>query len=152
MSASYRYTTHDGRRYCYAVEPTYRCPLADAVPEEVTDVPEAIVAAAAALGSDAYLLARALRKAHTGMLATDGGRQREDGKLTDRCRCCGARMERLGFRVWIEEPLDPDSTKGRISSRLGFNGYQQVDGSSRYFPTKARARDFVFDGAKGLIA
>ena len=52
--------------------------------------------------------------------ATDvgAGRLRVDGVLTDRCAVCGAKMNRKGFRGWIDAPVT-DAPAKRIAGRLG---------------------------------
>lgn len=65
-------------------------------------------------------------------------RDRQDGKLTDRCATCGARMERLGFMAWAERPAAPDSTGTQMAERLGANAVP-VRGDGICFPTKREA-------------
>jgi hypothetical protein len=77
----------------------------------------AVEAAAAALGADAVQLGKLIRSAHHRFGA---GRLRVDGKLTDRCGACGARMERLGFRCWVDAPHEATDSRTRIADRLGF--------------------------------
>lgn len=76
-----------------------------------------ISVAAAAIGSNAILLAKLLRQRH--QTSSVAGRLRVDGVLTNRCAVCGATMTRKGYRAWITAPSH-DSAIKRISSRLGF--------------------------------
>lgn len=86
-----------GARYCYAAHPTYRCPLAEPDVDELAPV-------APSLGADPERFAKLLQAAHR-----RGGelRARVDGKLTEDCSVCGHRLERLGFRAWIDAPIPP---------------------------------------------
>jgi len=101
----------DGTHYNWAKHPTFECPNADTVTytaaeregEEGTWVlqRDAISAAAAAIGADAILLAKLLRRCHH---TSVGGRLRVHGVLTNRCAVCGATMTRKGYRAWITAP------------------------------------------------
>lgn len=110
--------------FCWSTEPTYRCPNAD-MPRggdgEIIATP-AIVSAAGLLAADPAKLAGLLERPHR---RVSQHRARVDGKLTDTCAICGARLERLGFARWIErKPTTEErkSVQGRINERLGFDG------------------------------
>lgn len=147
MGTSYYYQPGpDGRHYCYDSTPTFRCPMSNLLPadERVYVVPRAVNDAADALGVDGDKLTRLLVKAHRSI---SGGRERVDGKLTNYCAICGHKMERLGFRYWIEakpgaSASSEQRTSAAISQRLGGSGFVQVDGSW-YQPTKRAAQDWA---------
>lgn len=164
MHSYFYYEGTDGRHYCYAKTPTFTCPMAEPVEVRPTVIEpregerdithehhltaehaEAITAAAAALGMDALKLGMALRSHHQRRGAQ---RERVNGKLTDTCAACGHRMEREGFRVWVEElPLGEDA-QSRIADRLGFSSWRTVPGSSRYLDTKKEAQGWARDESR----
>lgn len=149
----------DGRHYCYAKEPTFLCPMGEPT-EYVVPAPEgsetegahvlkdatkaAVTAAAEQLGMDPVLLGMIVKRGHSHR----HGRRRVDGRLTDQCVACGARMERKGFRVWIEALPTEEDAQSRIADRLGFSGYRPVPGSSFYLDTKKEAAQWARDEAK----
>ena len=147
----------DGRHYCYAKEPTFVCPMGEPVeydrPEGSEDseptarlTVEAIVPAASQLGMDPLRLAKLIRSAHH---RAGAGRARVDGRLTDMCAACGHKLQRQGFRYWIEaKPLTTDS-RTRIAQRLGFSEYQQVEGSW-YATTKRDAQTWARGRVRAL--
>lgn len=124
----------DGVHYCWAKVPTFRCPFGEGPPVALTD----------ALDSEAEngwptsdKLVRMFQRAHgTGM----GGRERdEQDRLTDRCRGCGAQLERLGYRAWAEREKPPgEHGEGVVAEALGFGRVQPI-GDARYFRTKKQA-------------
>jgi hypothetical protein len=73
------------------------------------------------------------------------------GKLTSTCDCCGSRMERMGFRVWIERPktaaemTDTDGVSAAIAKRIGGDGVRTVTLRSFYLETKREATDWALD-------
>lgn len=74
----------DGKDYCWAKEPSYRCPIGSA--ERLGDI---LAAACEVIGIDpAWLLRRMKHSPY---------RKRVNGRLTDRCETCGHKLERLGF-------------------------------------------------------
>lgn len=106
----------------WAKAPTFECPNAatDGRPigamlaEDAAITPLVARArlAADALGVDAAKVIGMLRRMHSG-----GTRRAEiDGKLTDRCAHCGAKMKRKGFRAWIDEPGSWDGYSGATRS------------------------------------
>jgi hypothetical protein len=122
----------DGRRYCYAKETSWRCPVGSA--ERLGDVLEL---AAQEVGIDpAYLLAR---------LRHSASRARVDGKLGDTCAACGHRLERLGFRYWIEAKSDDGIAE--LERRFGGDGFRQVEGSW-YAQTKRDAQAWAAQRAR----
>lgn len=158
MSYSYFYVEGvDGRHYCYAKTPTFTCPMAEPV-EYVPNangeggehrlksgLVETFDEAASALSMGPVLLGKVLKTAHQ-RKGTE--RLRVDDRLTDLCAVCGHRMERLGFRVWIEHLPTEEDTQSRIANRLGFSGWRTVDGSHRYMDTKKEAQQWARDEAE----
>lgn len=128
MAYNYHYYRGaDGQRFCYAAEPTYQCPLAE---------PGATGSAAEALGCDAAKLAQMIRRAHS---RSGAGRDRDaDGRLTERCQTCGAKLVRVGYAAWAEEP-DPEEYRERIAERLGFDRPMRQSKPRRYFDVKREA-------------
>lgn len=142
----------DGRHFCFAKEPTYTCPHAHfertRVDEETVErIPTpAVKRAAEALGADPELLARGLERQHASFTY---GRRRVNGKLTDQCAVCGARMQRKGFRCWIErEPTDDERNdmNSRVAGRLGFSNMRTE--RSFYVDTKREAREWAAEEVK----
>jgi hypothetical protein len=140
----------DGRRYCFAKEPTFVCPMSEPVvfdrPEDGADrepVPRltvpAITPAAEQLAMSPLLLANLIRSAHN---RPGAGRARVDGRLTETCAACGHKLIRKGFRYWIEAKPAAASSRTRIARRLGFSEYEQVEGSW-YAKTKRDARTWA---------
>lgn len=141
-------------RYCFNVDPTFICPNADPIRVEgegvtiTRDRCVAIDAAAKALMMEPVKLARMMQRSHRSFTHS---RERVDGKLTNRCACCGAKMDRLGFRVWIERPktaeeLTPEDRVGsRVAERLGFDGQKTVIVRSAYVDTKREAKQWCLD-------
>jgi hypothetical protein len=140
------FTGTDGRRYCYGLHPVFRCPNATTQSDDDEDQLERVRVVAAALSVDAGWLAELLRRAHTG---TSGERHRDpEGQITGGCAICRRRLRRLGFACWIEAPIDPDSSSGRIAARLGASGWQRVEGPW-YRDRKTDARDWARSRADG---
>jgi hypothetical protein len=126
----------DGRHFNYDVEPTFHCPNAAGI------AGPAVAVAAEALGADAEPLARIIERAHG---SHRYGRVRDaNGRLTDRCTICGARMERKGFRCWIDEPNTADESGARIASRLGFEPPRQTI-RVVWLDTKREAREWCYE-------
>jgi len=148
MTGRYRYILGaDGRRYCWAVHPTFKCPNADLPAEPAAQGARALELAegSAALRCDAALLVRVLSRAH-GLLA--GERRRDDrSRLTEDCAICGRRMSRLGFAYWIAAIAPHDSPAARIQARRGGAGFERVAGPW-YAGTKSDARAW----ARGRIS
>lgn len=148
MTGRYRYILGaDGRRYCWAVHPTFRCPNADLLGEPDAKGPRAreLADASAALGCDAALLVRLLSRAHN---LLSGERRRDDRKrLTEDCAICGRRMSRLGFAYWIAAVASHDSPAARIQVRLGGDSFERIEGPW-YAGTKSDARAW----ARGRIS
>jgi hypothetical protein len=139
MSYAYHfYAGAGGERFCYAAAATYRCPVGS------EDEPKLLAASAAALlHCDAAKLAKILEKAHHVSI-----RERdESGKLTETCRACGARLERVGFAAWQEHDRD-DAVGERIASRLGFGPPSEQVGARRYFERKRDAMEWAREEAK----
>jgi hypothetical protein len=135
----------DGRRYCYGLHPVFRCPNATTSNDDENQL-ERVRVAAAALGAGAEWLAEVLRRAHTG---ASGERHRDPGgQIRSDCAICRRRLRRVGFACWIEAPIDPDSSTGRIAARLGTSGWQRADGPW-YRDRKNEAREWARSRAEG---
>lgn len=133
------YQGADGHRYCYGLHPVFRCPNATSNDDNAAQS-ERVRLAAAMLGVDGGWLTDLLRRAHTG---ASGERHRtSEGRITGDCAVCRARLHRLGFACWIESPIDPDSSTGRIRARLGASGFERVEGPW-YRERKTEAREWA---------
>lgn len=95
----------DGKDYCWAKEPSYRCPIGSA--ERLGDILEA---AAEELGVGREWLLRKIKHA--------GRRARVDGRLTDRCAECGHKLERLGFHCSIRVHDDEQTVAGFTMAKM----------------------------------
>lgn len=144
MSASWYVSGPDGLRFNWNKAPTFQCPNASAVTYTAADAgggegtwtlqrPE-VAAAAAAIGADPVMLGKLLHQRHASFAA---GRLRVDGRLTDRCAICGAKMTRKGFRAWIDKPGDDEASQ-RVARRLGLQGPRTTIRTT-WHPTKAAA-------------
>lgn len=151
FGSNYRYWDGPGgTRYCFNIEPTFVCPNADptfVLPSpKIVGLTEPVRAAARILGMEPWKFEHILQRAHASHT-----RERVAGKLTDRCSVCGAKMDRLGFRVWIERPkseeeLTPeDRTSSNVAQRLGFSGERTVVLRSAYTETKREAKQWCLD-------
>lgn len=159
--SSWALTAPDGRRFLWNKAPTYLCPLADPVEYPGREGGEhvlrpatapALEAAAAAIGGDALLLGRAIRLAHQRAHGTQ--RLRVNDRPTDLCAVCGARLERLGFRIWIDTPRDPTTVERQLAEHLGLDAPREVLFNS-YADTKREAEAWARDelaGAKAAAA
>lgn len=167
---SYRYyQAPDGRHFCYATHPTFSCPhsrslwdyhdletgetkVVEREPGErmgftfTRHVSDRVVHGARQLGMDPERLATLIATAHR----RDSGRARIDGKLTNKCKVCGATMERIGFRCWTERPYTEEEledstarTTVAINARLGTQALRTV--RSLYVDTKKEARRWAYD-------
>jgi hypothetical protein len=146
------YEAPDGRRFCFITHPTFLCPLATFERAEDENrsrvLTDAVVAAAGVLGCDPADLARIIEGSHA--RAGTSRKRTADGKLTADCGSCGARMERLGFRCFIEAPIpDGEETQGEqasraIAGRLGFSAPMRTE-RSFYVDTKREAREWALD-------
>lgn len=144
MSSWYLPSADGTRRFSWNKEPTFECPNADAVHYTAgerdgedgtwTLARDEIATAAAALGADPVMLGRLLRQRHASHAA---GRMRVNGRLTDRCAICGAKMTRKGFRAWIDEPSE-DASSQRIAGRLGLEPPRRTIRTT-WHPTKREA-------------
>jgi hypothetical protein len=147
MNGGYWYVAGgNGEQFCWAKDATFLCPHGyfDRVRLESGETVNRILTseverAAVALGGDPELLARMLERAHA---SHGAGRQRVDGKLTDLCTICGAKMERKGFACWKQVPNEPDSAQARIAGRLGFSNTRH-EGVIHYRPTKKEAEQWA---------
>ena len=143
MSASWYVSGPDGLRFNWNKAPTFQCPNAGAVTYAAAadggegtwtlQRPE-VAAAAAAIGADPVMLGKLLHQRHASFAA---GRLRVDGRLTDRCAICGAKLTRKGFRAWIDNPAGGDASQ-RVASRLGLDG-PRTTVRTTWHPTKAQA-------------
>lgn len=151
-----RYYSGGRRRYLYNSEATYRCPY-------VTGPPWALVELAHKSGVSR--LPEVFASAHR---RSSRIRQiDENNRPTDRCATCGAKLDKVGYRVWVEgryEDVVADlrrqasrrggrqagkqqildqvasvETSQRINERLGGDGWTIWPGSERYFGVKREA-------------
>lgn len=144
MNSSYRYYQGaPGVRFCFAVHPTFQCPLAMHSPDAIR---ADVRAAAELLGTDAGGLGVAIARGHRSV----GTRQRDlAGKLTDRCDSCGAKMDRPGFATWVKTDLaDGEDELGIGVRRNLFGGRPWRQTPTRYFDTKAEAREWALEEAR----
>lgn len=139
---SYRYLEGaDGRRYCFAAEPSFECPVGAA--ENIDGLDEF----AAAIGVAPEWLLRRIRH--------NGGRHRDDGgKLADTCDACGHKLKRLGFACWVEALPATDATDDQLSTsrmrkRLGGEGFVRVEGQW-YQRTRKDAADWARTRTKAV--
>lgn len=154
-SSYWYYDAPDGRRWNWSKEPTYQCPNRPALREveEPTPLVDRLIPtiamrdAAEALATTPEAMARLLENVHARI---SYGRQRDaNGRLTDRCSCCGAKMRRLGFRAWVDEPIpeneltDDHARSMRVSERLGLDGEQRRTTWSGHFETKRAAQEWA---------
>jgi hypothetical protein len=164
----------DGREFRFATEPLFECPQAAIVyevwdpskpvgsektitrrrPEEAVGVTHTrhvtaeAQAAADALGVDPKKLLGMLTAAHrrNGL----GVRARVDGRLTDRCDVCGARMERKGYMAAVWEPT-PEEELGDSRSTVELNrhlnpGYVHMRPVKVvYLDTRREAKQWAYD-------
>lgn len=140
MASTYRYwEAADGRRFCYARDATYRCPVSS-----MTELDDGLRAAADALGVHPGKLVRLLAAPHP----HGARRERVDGQLTETCAHCGHRLQRDGFRVWVERPATEEEVRENaglaISSRLGYGA--RVTERVSWCDTKKEARTWAYDG------
>lgn len=126
-----------GRRFCWDVHPRFRCRLADG---DLSTAPE-LGAAAKAAG---VTLGWVLEKAHN---SRESRGRDADGRLTNRCFYCDAKMERLGFACWVEEPDDPASSRSQTRERFGLSPFRAV-GERIHLPTKREARAWALEQAQ----
>lgn len=144
---SYRYYQGaPGRRYCWAVDPTFICPngaLKYSSADEEWEVPEPFMRAAEILDVFPSSLVKMVVRGHR-----NNRRLRENGRLTDRCETCGTRMKREGFRAWIEQDKRPEDlgTSDQITLRLGGSPSHIV--KTIYFDTKKEAVAWALDESR----
>lgn len=170
---SYRYyEAPDRRQFCYATHPTFTCPqsrslwdyhdletgdtkVVEREPGErmgvtfTRHVNDRVKHGARQLGMDPDRLAGMIAVAHR----RDSGRARIDGKLTDKCKVCGAKMERVGFHCWVERPyteeeLESSSARATVSlnAALGTQALKTI--RNLYVDTKKEAREWAYDEFK----
>jgi hypothetical protein len=131
MFGSYWYIEGaDGRHYCYSKEASYRCPIGAGgePPKDGSGLTAAeresrIQRAAVVVGVSKEFLMR--------KLGHSGHRARVDGRLTEHCEACGHRLERLGFRYWIESDKPQEGlseTTRRLNRAMGGSGFTMVEG------------------------
>jgi hypothetical protein len=141
----------DGRHYCYAKEPSYRCPVGWTDRQGKDDpepgafvITETIADGALYLGVDPQFLARKITH------SADRSRDEHD-KLTEFC-VCGRRLSKLGYRYWIEGPPPKDADDSQRATAamrraLQGSGFIQVEGSW-YAKTKKDAQAWARMRAK----
>lgn len=133
MTGGYWYVEGgNGERFAWAKTPTYSCPFRAGPPGWFGSVLAESEDADELPTIDA--IERMFRRAH-GTYQSGSPRARDgNGRLTDRCSACGAKLTRHGFAAWAER--DRGSTG--ISERLGIALVDRI-GENRYFRTKKRA-------------
>jgi hypothetical protein len=127
---SYRYyegTTDKRRQFCVATSPTFVCGYTDGF--------EAAAGIMAVDGISGERLSEIVANAHARTLHSSLRLRDADGKLTDECRVCGAKLIRKGFAAW--EQREREEQTG-IAMRLGIEQFDKV-GEKRYFRTKKQA-------------
>ena len=138
-----RYYSGGRRRYLWNTEATYRCP-------HVTAPPWALVETAHKEG--VHRLPEMFAAAHRRASAI---RERdENNRPTNVCATCGAKLDKVGYRVWVEGRYEdvvaemerlgrdagPTLVSQRIGERLGLgDGWTVWPGSERYFGLKREA-------------
>lgn len=147
MAGSYRYYEGtDGRRYCWSLVPSFRCPVGAVEHSTIGAyvLTPAIEQAAQALDVDPQYLARSVKHS--------AERARVGGKLTEDCNACGHRLERLGFAYWIAAKQTPGDSSVSIAIRLGVHGrsgFVMVEGGW-YAKTKNDAKAWAWGRVKLL--
>lgn len=148
MSYHY-YEGAPGTRYCWALDPTFICPISQLkydTADEQWSVPDEFTAAANLLGVEPSSLLRLMVRGHR-----NNRRMRIDGKLTDRCETCGHKMERKGFRTWSErDRTEPREGVGGVSDDLTrrFGGTPSEILKTIYFDTKKEARAWALENSQ----
>ena len=144
----------EGRRYCFTTEPLMECPNVPEPQREagsgyvVTAVAKAVAAALSTTEQDAC---RVLRRAHSG---SRGHRRRVDGKLTDRCDSCGAKMRNRGYFAYVEEPVPEEEltslqrTSAALNARLSGNATQYRRIRDVQVDTRREAKAWAWDELK----
>ena len=147
MSGSW-YIEVGKRRWHWNKDPTFRCPNAEAWTsvDGIVRRERQITAAAAELGADPALLAAILTHRHR---SGGGIREKVDGRYTGRCRHCGARLIRVGYRAWVDDAIPkakmtPEERR-RASQSVMFGGGppRRAVGEGRYFDTKKQAQQWA---------
>lgn len=160
-----RYYSGGRRRYLWNTAATYRCPNADAPPWALVEV---------AHEAGVHRLPEMFKAAHQ---RSSRIRQRdENDRPTDRCSVCGGKLQKVGYRVWVEgryEDVVEDlrrraSRRGgrqagkqqildqvasveasqRINERLGGDGWTYWPDSERYFGVKREAISWCAEQAE----
>lgn len=164
-----RYWELGDRRFCFTDKPRFECPhesityeFRDPTTGEVTvtsrrpeervgitfsrHVPAEWATAAAALDVDGAKLLAAVQRVHRG----DGGRCRVNGKLTNRCKACGAKLIAHGYSAYVEELVPEDErdemqrANARLAATFGTGGvYRRVKGVQ--VDTKREAKQWAWD-------
>lgn len=136
----------EGRHFCFTTEPFFECPnsrityevqnlatgektLTTRRPEErvgwtfTRHVSDEAAQAAQLLGVEPKKLLAILGNAHRHRAAE---RARVNGKLTNRCATCGAKMIDHGYSAYVERPKredeyhEGDRTNAALAERMGF--------------------------------
>ena len=154
MSGSW-YMEAGARQWHWNKEPTFVCPNAEvasmgegrAIVRRETQVTQA----ATALAADPLKLAVLLSERHR-----SGGvvREKTNGRYTGRCRICGAKLIRRGFRGWVDDEIPKSKMtaeelrSARFAAQFGTAPPRRSVGEGRYFDTKQQAEQWARDGAK----
>jgi hypothetical protein len=116
-------------RFCWDSTPGYHCPVAQLTVDDL-----GLIQAAQALGVTPGWLERRVKHNPVRERAANG-------KLTETCVYCGHKLERLGFRCWVERRTT-DPAKLRIMGRIGGFMGEKIDGPW-YRKTKKEAQDWA---------
>lgn len=146
----------EGRHFCFSTAPRFECPFAyferERVDGEVVrrlpgKVSGQVAAIANVIGSTDDDVMRMLERAHR---SAGHHRRRVDGKLTDRCDACGAKMVDHGYSAYVERPKredeygETDRASAALSARLGGVGptvrLKNISGLKR-----SEARQWAYD-------
>lgn len=136
------------RRWNWNKSPTFRCPNAETwgPPDDIVRRGDQLAEAAAALGADPLRLAQLLTQRHR---SGGGLREKKDDRYTGRCRICGARLIKVGYRAWIDDAVptskmtDTERASAQVNRRLGFAPPRRPVGEDRHFDTKKAAEQWA---------
>lgn len=144
MRAGYWYVSGaDGLHCCWAKSPSYSCPFANGIDDpEIVPVTSRLLPAIAETGMSVERVSRAVKRVHS----SSNLRARVDGKLTEHCAACGAKLTRHGFAAWLERELPDDAEltpSQRISEGIFGTAPTERVGEQRYFRTKRKAEEWA---------
>ena len=142
MSGYWYIQGSDGKQFCWAREPTFRCRYSEQAPSKLSD-------AAVALGLSN--LDELFKRAH--QRGSIRKRDPKTNRLTNRCQACGAKLVRRGFAYWVERPptakdSGEQQVSARISNRLGGTGLVREE--THYADTKREAETWARESASAI--